>query len=95
MRIRKQLGAHHRVEVVRTESERDVLCFWLIANTFHILEVLNDRCVSRLTKTVPVLSDDKVIQAPFCEQADPGWPVGGGIRAGATCAHPTDHPGGV
>ena len=68
MRIREQLGAHHRVEVVRTESKRDVLCLWLIANTFHILEVLNDRCVSRLTKTVPVLSDDKVTQALFANK---------------------------
>ena len=58
-----QLGAHRQVEVVRAAAKSNVLCWWLVANTSHWLQVLDDMCFVRLKTIVPVLSDGKVIQA--------------------------------
>jgi len=63
-----QLGAHRQVEVVRAAAKSNVLCWWLVANTSHWLQVLDDMCFVRLKTIVPVLSDGKVIQALLTNQ---------------------------
>lgn len=40
----------------------------MVPNTSHWLQVLDDKCFARLKKIVPVLSDDKVIQALMTNQ---------------------------
>lgn len=61
--IGDQLGAHRQVEVVRMAARHNVLCWWLVANTSHFLQVLDDKCFARLKKVVPVLSEEKVLDA--------------------------------
>lgn len=68
MLIGDQLGAHRQVEVVRAALKSNVLCWWLVANTSHWLQVLDDKCFARIKKVVPVLSDDKIIQALMTNQ---------------------------
>lgn len=68
MLIGDQLGAYRQVEVVCVAANSNVLCWWLVANTSHWLQVLDDKCFARLKKIVPVLSDDKVIQALLTNQ---------------------------
>jgi len=49
-------------------AKTNVLCWWLVANTSHWLQVLDDKCFARWKTIVPVLSDDKVIQVLLTNQ---------------------------
>jgi len=54
--------------VVRAAAKSNVLCWWLVANTSHWLQVLDDKFFASLKTIVPVLSDDKVFQTLFTYQ---------------------------
>lgn len=67
--IGDQLGAHRQVEVVRMATKHNVHCWWLVANTSHFLQVLDDKCFARVKTVMPVLSEEKVIEALLSGEA--------------------------
>ena len=58
--LEDQLRAHRRVEVVRSALKHGVTCWWLVANTSHFLQVLDDKCFACVKKHLPVLFDQNV-----------------------------------
>lgn len=64
-----QLKAHRQVEVVRSALKHGVSCWWLVANTSHFLQVLDDKCFACLKKHLPVLSEQKMISALLTNQS--------------------------
>jgi len=58
-----QLRAHRQVEVVRSALKHGVTCWWLVANTSHFLQVLDDKCFACVKKYLPVLSDQSIVDA--------------------------------
>jgi len=58
-----KLRAHRQVAVVRSALQHGVVFWWLVANTSHFLQVLDDKCFARLKAHVPVLSDQNIVDA--------------------------------
>jgi len=56
-----KLRAHRQVAVVRSALQHGVVFWWLVANTSHFLQVLDDKCFARLKAHVPVLSDQNIV----------------------------------
>jgi len=53
---------------VRSALQRGVVCWWLVANTSHFLQVLDDKCFACLKAHVPVLSDHNIVDALLTNQ---------------------------
>jgi len=58
-----QLRAHRQVEVLRSALKHGVTCWWLVANTSHFLQVLDDKCFACVKKHLPVLSEQSIVDA--------------------------------
>ena len=66
--IGDQLAAHKQVDVVRAALRHGVHCWWLVANTSHWLQVLDDKPFALLKRFQPVLSQQRVIDALLTSQ---------------------------
>lgn len=49
-------------------TRHNVHCWWLVANTSHFLQVLNDKFFARIKTVMPVLAEDKVILALLSDE---------------------------
>ena len=58
-----RLRAHRQVEVVRSALKHRVTCWWLVENTSHFWQVLDDKCLACVKKNLPVLSDQNIADA--------------------------------
>lgn len=63
-----QLQSHRQVEVVRAALKYGVFLWWLVANTSHFLQVLDDKCFAILKRYLPILSEEKIIRALLTSQ---------------------------
>lgn len=64
-----ELRAHLKVAVVRSAVQLGMVCWWLVSNTSYFLQVLDDKYFVRLKSHMPVLSDQKVIEAMLNKQS--------------------------
>jgi len=65
-----QLRAHRQVAVVRSALQHGVVCWWLVASTSLVLQVLDDKCFACLKAHVPVLSDQNIVYALLTNQSE-------------------------
>lgn len=63
-----QLQSHKQVDVVWSALKYNVHLWWLVANTSHFLQVLDDKCFAVLKTHVPILSEEKIVRALLTSQ---------------------------
>lgn len=63
-----QLRAHRQEEVVRSALKHGVACCWLVAYNAHLLQVLDEKCFACVKRHLPVLSEQRTVEALLTNQ---------------------------